>query len=138
MEQVALLLCILFVGVIGAIVLAMDLAYRLRRKDDQIQALEKELRYLRNREALRAMRQKRYDAVLVDLCLPGMSGLDLLKNIRDQGLPVGSVAAMSGFDDDETRGQSLELGAEEFLGKPLDLKRLEDFLERRANGEPEH
>jgi CheY-like chemotaxis protein len=86
-------------------------------------------------EALRAIRQKRYDAVLLDLFLPKLGGLDLLSHVLDQKLPVGTIVAMSGFDDDEARGQSFKLGAEEFLAKPIDLKALATLLERKVNGE---
>jgi CheY-like chemotaxis protein len=86
-------------------------------------------------EALRAIRQKRYDALLLDLFLPKLSGLDLLKHVIDQDLTIGSIIAMSGFDDDEARGQSFELGAEEFLAKPINLKALAALLERKVNGE---
>jgi CheY-like chemotaxis protein len=86
-------------------------------------------------EALRAIHLKRYDAVLLDLFLPKLSGLDLLTHVVDQKLPVGTIVAMSGFDDDEARGQSFKLGAEEFLAKPINLKALAELLERKVNGE---
>jgi len=89
-------------------------------------------------EALRAIRKKYYDAVLLDLYLPKLSGLDLLKHVRDQDISVGSIITMSGFDDDEARRQSSELGAEDFLAKPIDLKGLETFLQRKQNDEPPH
>ena len=89
-------------------------------------------------EALRAMREKRYDAVLLDLYLPKLSGLDLLKHVQDQNISVGSIITMSGYDDDEARKQSFELGAEDFLAKPINLKGLETFLQRKLNGEPSH
>ncbi len=89
-------------------------------------------------ETLRAIRRKHYDAVLLDLFLPKLSGLDLLKHVRDQDIPVGSIITMSGFDDDEARSQSFELGAEDFLAKPLNLQGLEKFLQRKLHGEPSH
>jgi len=87
-------------------------------------------------EALQAIRQRHYDAVLLDLYLPKLSGLDLLKHVRDQDIPVGSIITMSGFDDDEARSQSFELGAEDFLAKPINLQGLEKFLQRKLNGDP--
>jgi CheY-like chemotaxis protein len=86
-------------------------------------------------EALRAIRKKHYDAVLLDLYLPKLSGLDLLKHVRDQNLAVGSIITMSGFDDDEARRQSFALGAEDFLAKPINLRGLETFLQRKLHGE---
>jgi len=86
-------------------------------------------------ETLRAIRRKYYDAVLLDLYLPKLSGLDLLKHVRDQDIPVGSIITMSGFDDDEARNQSFELGAEDFLPKPIDLQILKAFLHSKMNRE---
>ena len=86
-------------------------------------------------EALRAIQQNLYDAVLLDLYLPKLNGLDLLKHVRDQDIAVGSIITMSGFDDDEARRQSFEFGAEDFLAKPINLQGLETFLRRKLNGE---
>ena len=71
------------------------------------------------------------DAILLDMYLPGMSGLEFLRVMseRRQRLPV---VAMSGAVSEAEARQSLKLGAVEFLPKPLSLDQLGivlDFLE---------
>lgn len=61
------------------------------------------------------------DAVLLDLVLPGMSGFDLLRLLRRRPLPV---VAMSGTAGEADARRCLELGAVEFLPKPLTPDRL--------------
>ncbi len=77
--------------------------------------------------ALQSVRQERPDAVLLDLRMPGMSGLEVLRCIRetDQELPV---IMLSGMLDEETRRQVYELGAHACLLKPVDPQVLERCL----------
>jgi CheY-like chemotaxis protein len=66
-------------------------------------------------------------AVLSDVNMPGMDGLELLGEIklRFPGLPVMMVTA---YGDDERRRRASELGASEFLTKPVDFDRLKEQL----------
>ena len=70
-----------------------------------------------------------YDAVLLDLMLPGQDGLDVLRELRRQGraVPVLILTARSSVDD---RVLGLDLGADDYLPKPFDLKEL--FARLRA------
>jgi DNA-binding NtrC family response regulator len=62
--------------------------------------------------------------VLTDLCLPGISGLDLIREIRDRELPV-TVIVMTGFATVESAVEAIKLGAYDLIQKPLDNIRLE-------------
>ena len=77
------------------------------------------------REMLQALAAAPADLVLLDLMLPGRSGLDLLRELRaDPGraaLPVVVVTAR-GDVGDRTRG--LELGADDYVAKPFDRREL--------------
>ena len=66
-------------------------------------------------------------AVLSDINLPGMDGLQLLGEIKQRrsDLPVMMVTA---YGDDERRRRARELGAFEFLTKPVDFERLKEQL----------
>ena len=66
-------------------------------------------------------------AVLSDINLPGMDGLQLLVEIKQRSpdLPVMMVTA---YDDDERPRQAAEYGAAEFLTKPVDFERLKAQL----------
>jgi two-component system nitrogen regulation response regulator NtrX len=61
--------------------------------------------------------------VLLDVCLPGMDGLELLAKIRDGGSEVPAIV-MSGHATIETAVRATKLGAFDYLEKPLDPGRL--------------
>ena len=65
--------------------------------------------------------------ILSDINMPGMDGLQLLEKIKKQhpDLPVMMVTA---YGDDERRRRASELGAFEFLTKPVDFDRLKEQL----------
>jgi two-component system, NtrC family, response regulator AtoC len=62
--------------------------------------------------------------VLTDLRLPGISGLDLIREIRDRELPV-TVIVMTGYATVESAVEAMKLGAYDLIQKPLDNIRLE-------------
>lgn len=64
-----------------------------------------------------------YDVLLLDLNLPGESGLDLLRELRNsgKGLPVLILTARDTVED---RVKGLDLGADDYLIKPFDLDEL--------------
>ena len=68
-------------------------------------------------------------AVLSDINMPGMDGLELLGEIKQRrpDLPVMMVTA---YGDDERRRRASELGAIEFITKPVDFDRLKEQLRR--------
>jgi len=65
--------------------------------------------------------------ILSDINMPGMDGLQLLGNIKQRrpDLPVMMVTA---YGDDERRRRAHELGAFEFITKPVDFDRLKEQL----------
>lgn len=84
--------------------------------------------------ALAHWQQLRPDVVLLDLSLPGMDGLDILRHARDAGLqtPVLILTARGTVGD---RIVGLNAGADDYLPKPFDLDELEArlrALHRRA------
>lgn len=64
-----------------------------------------------------------YDAIVLDLMLPGRSGLDILKKLRarHRATPVLVLSARSSVED---RIRGLDLGADDYLAKPFSLKEL--------------
>jgi len=65
--------------------------------------------------------------ILSDINMPGMDGLTLLRKIKERhpDLPVMMVTA---YGDDERRRRANDLGASEFLTKPVDFDRLKEQL----------
>lgn len=77
--------------------------------------------------ALGTLETQNPDAVILDIRLPGMSGLEFLRfwPVRESGLPV---IAVSGVATNSEAGESLRLGAVEFMGKPIGLETLGNVL----------
>lgn len=84
-------------------------------------------------KALERIRSNHYDIILLDYNLPGMNGLDILKNIKNQKIET-PVMMFTGADDRETAVSAMKLGAEDYLIKTLDLyKKLPEIIEKIVN-----
>ncbi len=77
--------------------------------------------------ALASLQTERLDAILLDVQLPGMSGIDFLqlKPVRALGVPI---VAVSGVVNETQARECLRLGAADFMGKPVQLDRLNEVL----------
>jgi two-component system copper resistance phosphate regulon response regulator CusR len=69
-------------------------------------------------EALAVTSSRKFDVILLDIMLPGMSGFDVLRSLRQAGKFV-PVVFISGKSDLEDRIHGLELGADAFIAKPF-------------------
>ncbi|MCP5540921.1 MAG: response regulator transcription factor [Akkermansiaceae bacterium] len=81
-----------------------------------------------------------YDAIVLDIMLPGRDGLSILKNLRRQGNPVPVILLTARSELDE-RLEGLNLGADDYLTKPFYVEELVARLRtvvRRAAGEAAH
>ncbi|MBI1847791.1 MAG: response regulator [Candidatus Rokubacteria bacterium] len=77
--------------------------------------------------ALGQLETERLDVIILDLSLPGLSGLDFLqlRPVRAAGVPV---VAMSGVATESQARECLRLGALDFVGKPVAVTRLAEIL----------
>lgn len=76
------------------------------------------------------------DLILLDLALPKISGITVLRRIRAAAVPT-PVVVISGHRDVDTKIQALKLGADDYLVKPFPLRELAARVEavlRRASG----
>lgn len=69
-------------------------------------------------EALQAMQQRPADVVLLDLRMPGMDGMSVLKTIK-QRWPETEVVIITGYPTVETAKEAVRLGAYDYLAKPV-------------------
>lgn len=79
------------------------------------------------------------DAAIIDIGLPGKSGLEIIKVLRERGslLPILILTARSSWQD---KVQGLEMGADDYLTKPFQMEELQarvKALLRRATGIPQ-
>lgn len=91
-------------------------------------------------EALQKALENEYDLILLDVMLPGMSGIEVCQAIREKSdVPIIMLTA-KGEDMDKILG--LEYGADDYMTKPfnvLEVKaRIKSVLRRTASKEPEH
>ena len=84
---------------------------------------------LTGEDALEEMRQRRPDLLLLDLYLPKLDGLGVLRQVREEGLDVGTIWIMTGRADDDCVKKSLALGAADVFTKPLNLPHLDWLLQ---------
>lgn len=87
-------------------------------------------------DAMHLLRTQQYDAILLDLTLPGMQGQTLLKSLRQKNNPV-PVLIISAQDSLQAIILHLNLGADDYLAKPFAIEELEARLRsllRRASG----
>lgn len=85
-------------------------------------------------EAIEAVSRKEYDVVLMDLQMPGMSGIEATAHIRERhaGTRAPHVVAMTANLYEEDREACRRAGMRDFVGKPIDLAQLDAVLSRVA------
>ena len=68
--------------------------------------------------ALEAFKQKRYDLLVADLRLPGIDGMEVIKQVKEEK-PETEVIVITGYGTAATAVEAMKLGASEFLPKPF-------------------
>ena len=85
--------------------------------------------------AIDAIKSGLGDVLFLDLNMPVMNGIDVLKEIRKQELNT-LVIVVSADTQQSTRDQIIELGALDFIPKPIDKNKLEELLNKHGITEP--
>lgn len=86
-------------------------------------------------EALEYMKKHEHEAVLIlsDINMPGMTGLELLKRIKDKyEKPPPVVMMITAYGDAGNYNEAIRLGADDFLTKPVDFSLLKEKLKTIA------
>ncbi len=78
-------------------------------------------------EALRKVKEERPHLILLDIQMPRMDGLEVLRRLREIDKEV-SVIMVTGVNEQEIARKAMELGAFDYIVKPLDLPYLEQSL----------
>ncbi|WP_417804393.1 response regulator [Thalassospira lucentensis] len=100
------------------LVLADKIAAALRQTDHAVDMVHD------GEDALPLVLQERFDLLILDLSLPGMDGIDILKTVRARkiDLPVMILTARGNLDE---RVAGLDAGADDYMVKPFELSELE-------------
>ena len=80
---------------------------------------------------LRILREKKPDAVVSDIRMPGTSGIDGLRKIREID-PHVAVIMLTGFGALETAKEALRLGANDYISKPFDAREMREVIGRNV------
>ena len=126
-------------------------AYRLLLVDDDTQLTEMLAEYLQpegmivtaegtGTGGLRRARQDEYDLIVLDVMMPGLSGFDVLRRLREGGVQ-SPVLMLTARGDDVDRIVGLEMGADDYLPKPFNprelLARIKAILRRARDTGPD-
>ncbi len=79
--------------------------------------------------ALEKIKEKEFAAVFTDLIMPEISGLDLLKSIKDAS-PTTEVIIVTGYGTIESAIEALKRGSYDYLQKPINFERLKILIDR--------
>ena len=90
-------------------------------------------------DGLELARRTRFDLILLDVMLPGLSGLEVCHILRDVDGSDVPIIMLTALDDTDDRIAGLQSGADDYIGKPFSVKelalRVESVL-RRSRGGP--
>ncbi|OGX81204.1 response regulator [Hymenobacter glacialis] len=82
-------------------------------------------------EAMTFMRKHSSEVLIIlsDINMPGMSGLELLSHVKEEfEMPPTTMMMITAYGDDQSYQQAMELGANDFLTKPVDFGALKEKL----------
>jgi DNA-binding NtrC family response regulator len=78
------------------------------------------------------LNNNKYDAAFVDMRMPGLDGMSLLKWSRQKGLDL-PIIIMSGHGAEDSRDEALQSGAFAFISKPFSLAGFKNLIEKIQN-----
>lgn len=88
-------------------------------------------------EALKQIRQEKYDLVVADLMMPKVSGIDLLKAVKNENKEIAFLV-ITGYPSINTAVEAVKYGAGGFLPKPFTPTELEEAVEKALGGTKEY
>ncbi len=80
---------------------------------------------------LKLLKEKTPDTIVMDIRMPGMSGIDGLRKIREID-PNLSVIMLTGFGALETAREAIRLGANDYISKPFDATEMREVIDRNV------
>jgi DNA-binding NtrC family response regulator len=87
-------------------------------------------------EAIRLQKAGPYDVIIIDLMMPGVSGLDLLKSLKEMSVKA-RIIMITGYPTMRNTIQAMQIGAFEFLPKPFLPSDLRGAVDRALETQPD-
>ena len=84
-------------------------------------------------ESLEKIRQDRFDVILLDIMMPDMTGFDVLRTLNQERNELPPVIFLTAKSLPEDREMGLQLGAKDFLIKPVTRGSLLDTIKRNTS-----
>ena len=78
-------------------------------------------------EAISVLKKEVYDVVVLDLKMPGMNGIDVLKKIKELGVS-SQVIMLTGHGGLDTAMEAVTLGAFDYIPKPCEVDELSEMI----------
>lgn len=88
-------------------------------------------------EALQAIQSEPYDLVILDLYIPGRSGIEVMRKLNRKKAEI-PVLVMSSYFDWDIAAEAMQLGALHYLTKPVDFEELIRYLDNYFAGTEHH
>lgn len=80
-------------------------------------------------EALQLLERERFDAIITDWMMPELDGIELIRQIRKKYKAPPFILMMTSLASDSARRHALEVGADDFIAKPVNLNELTDKVQ---------
>ncbi len=87
---------------------------------------------MNGKEALELYKQHKPDIVFVDIIMPEMDGIELARKIREIN-PQQMVVVISASNDIQKISETIEIGVNSFIQKPIDTKKIIELLQNVTN-----
>lgn len=87
-------------------------------------------------EALSRLREAIPDVMVLDLKMPGMDGMEVLRQVK-KSLPAIPVLILTGHGSEKDKEEAFRIGAFEYLQKPVDIEVLIEHIRRACSGRRE-
>jgi DNA-binding NarL/FixJ family response regulator len=87
-------------------------------------------------DAIKSIAESKPDVVILDIRLPGRSGIDVLKDIRNKKLPI-RIIMLTNYENPQYREKCGALGADYFFDKVLEIEEVPKMITELAKDKPE-
>ena len=88
------------------------------------------------KEAILNIKKIHFNLVILDLLMPGMDGFETAKKIREMGITI-PIVAVSALTMKQDLQSSIRSGCNEFLPKPVNIKKLRSILQKYTKDVPQ-